>query len=125
MANVNNCLRKPFVMNENRTPGDRRTEARTTSDRYYSVQISKQEFEADYQFRIRNISPKGMCILVREDSLVMEHLHVGDILDMKFYPLNDADPVEKSKTEIIHIFKDQQGRFKGHYLVGLAILPDE
>ena len=109
-------------MNENRTVMDRRAENRTTNDRYASVQISKQELETDYQFKIRNISQKGMCILVREDSHVMQHLHVGDILDMKFYPLNASDPVEDAKTEIIHILKDEQGRFKGHFLVGLAIL---
>ncbi len=109
-------------MNENRTFPDRRSEERTTSDKYYSVQFSKDELEAEYQFKIRNISKKGMCILVREDSHVMEHLQVGDILDMKFYPLDESDPIVKSKTEIRHIQKDDQGRFKGHFLVGLSIL---
>lgn len=106
-------------MNENETNSEMRSEDRVFDNRYHSVQISKQEFELDYHFKIRNISTKGMCILVREDSKIMEHLHVGDILDMQFYPLKESDPIECSKAEIKHISKDDRERFRGHYLVGL------
>ena len=109
-------------MNENNTILDRRSESRTLIDRYYSVQFSKQELDAVYQFKIRNISGKGMCILVREDSNVMKHLQVGDILDVQFYPLEKSDSVAHSKIEIKHITKDDQKKFKGHYLIGLAKL---
>ena len=109
-------------MKENSMIFERRSEDRASNDKYHSVQFSKPELEAYYQFKVRNISRKGMCILVREDSNVIKHLHVGDILDMQFYPLKASDPVIYSKTEIIHILRDDQGRFKGHYLVGLATL---
>jgi hypothetical protein len=55
----------------------------------------------------------------------MEHLHVGDILDMQFYPSNKSDPIENSKVEIIHISRDDDGRFRGHFLVGLNKLGPE
>nr|CBX28443.1 hypothetical protein N47_G37670 [uncultured Desulfobacterium sp.] len=86
---------------------------------YHSVLISKREFELSYHFRIRNFSKKGMCILVREDSKIIEHLHVGEVLNMQFYPLKESDPIEYSKAEIKHISKDDRGRFPGHLLVGL------
>ena len=108
-----------ITMSENKPVIDRRSEHRDLVDQYYSVQFSKPGLEAVYQFRIRNISSKGICILIREDSNVLKHLQVGDILDMQFHPLEKTDPVKYSKTEIKHITKDDQGRFKGHYLVGL------
>ncbi len=109
-------------MSENKPVIDRRSENRDLVDQYYSVQFSKPGLEAVYQFKIRNISSKGICILIREDSNVLKHLQVGDILDMQFHPLEKTDPVKYSKTEIKHITKDDQGRFKGHYLVGLKKL---
>ncbi len=109
-------------MDANDSNLERRSEFRDLSVQYYSVQFSKPELEAVYQYKIRNISKKGMCILVREDSEVMNHLQVGDILDMQFYPLDKTNPVELSKTEIKHITKDDQARFKGHFLVGLTKL---
>ena len=109
-------------MDDNNSIRERRSESRDLIERYYSVQFSKPELEAIYQFKIRNISKKGMCILVREDSDVIKHLQVGDILDMQFFPSERTAPIEYSKTEIKHITKDDQGRFKGHYLIGLTKL---
>jgi len=101
---------------------DRRSEERTLIDRYFSVEFSKKGLDAIYQFKIWNISVKGMCIMVKEDSALMGHLTVGDVLDMKYYPSDESGPLQKSKTEITHITKDVEGRFKGHYLVGLSII---
>jgi len=101
---------------------DRRSEERTLIDRYYSVEFSKRGLDAVYQFKIWNISKKGICIVVKEDSALMGHLKVGDILDMKYYPSDESGPVEHKKTEITHITKNAHGRFKGHYLVGLSMI---
>jgi len=114
-----------IVMNENESSSERRSEDRLFSKKYHSVQISKPEIVLAYHFRIRNISKKGMCILVRQDSKIMEYLHVGDIMEMQFYPLKKSDPIENSKVEIKHISKDDNGRFRGHYLVGLNKLEPE
>ena len=100
---------------------ERRSEVRTLVDKYFSVEFSKKGLDNLYQFKIWNISSKGVCILVREDSDIMNHLSVGDILDMKYYPAEESSPAEYSKTEITHITKDEQGRFRGHFLVGLTI----
>ena len=101
---------------------DRRSEGRTLIDRYYSVEFSKKGLDAIYHFKIWNISTKGMCIVVKEDSALIGHLTVGDILNMKYYPSDESGPVEHKETEITHITKNAQGRFKGHYLVGLSMI---
>jgi len=109
-------------MNRNKNSAERRSEVRTRVDKFLSVEFSKKGVGSIYQFKIWNISSKGMCILVREDSKIMNFLSVGEIFDMKYYPVEGSSPAEYSKTEITHITKDDQGRFKGHYLVGLSIL---
>ena len=88
----------------------------------HSVQFAKKGFDIIYQFRVRNIPAKGDCILVREDSQLIVHLKVGDVLDTKYFAEEESNPFEISKTKITDIAKDDCGRFEGHYLIGLAKL---
>ena len=104
---------------------ERRSEPRGIIDRYYSVEFSLSGCSFVYQFRIWNISSKGICVLVKEDSDLLNHLKVGDILNLKYYTTDSSKPIEFLKTEIKHITKDEQGRFKGVYLVGLSILGNQ
>ena len=104
------------------TPLGRRSEPRETVDQYHSVEVDIASLDMVYQFKIWNISSKGMCILLREDSVVLNYIHVGDIMDMKYYLTESSRPAKHLKTKIQHITKEEHGRFKGHYLVGLSIL---
>jgi len=99
---------------------EKRSETREKLDQYYSVEISVRGIAYNYQFRIWNRSPKGLCVVVREDSALLKHLKVGDVLDMKYYSMDASLPTEFLKTEVRHITKDY-GPFKGHYLVGISI----
>lgn len=99
----------------------RRKEKRTLVDLYYSVEFSVRGLDAIYQFIIYNISSKGICILIKENSAVLTKLKVGDIFDMKYYPVKLMGPAEHLKTEIKHITMETQGRYKNHYLVGLEV----
>jgi hypothetical protein len=101
---------------------DRRFETRSRVDQYDSVEFSVNGLEHLYQFRIWDISPSGMGVLVKEGSEVLKHLKVGDILNMKYYREESLDQPEYLRTKIKHITKDDRGRFKGSYLVGLSIL---
>lgn len=65
---------------------------------------------------------KGICVAVKEDSALLKHLKVGNMSNMKYYPTDSSCSAEYLKTEIKHITKDKQGRFRGHVLVGLLIL---
>ncbi|MBA7714740.1 hypothetical protein ES703_123772 [subsurface metagenome] len=62
---------------------------------------------------------------MKEDSDLLNHVKVGDILNLKYYPADSSQPGELLETEIKHITKDEQGRFKGVYLVGLSILENQ
>lgn len=101
---------------------EKRSEPRTELEKYHSVEFRVSELGALYQFKIWNMSPKGLCILVREDSEILKDLEVGSVLDMKYYTTDFSQPPEELKTQIKHISKEPEGRFSGHYLVGLLVL---
>ena len=112
-------------MSENPTPKEnpeRRSEGRSASERYYSVEFTVSDLASVYQFKIWNISSKGMCILIKEDSKILPRIKIGDVITMKYYLTESLGTTEDVKTEIKHITKNDQGKFKGHYMVGLAIL---
>jgi hypothetical protein len=106
----------------NKAIPERRSEARATDSRYYSVQFTTEGLDSFYQFKLWNISPKGVCILVKENSEVLHHLVVDDVIEMTYYLTDSPGAFEKLKTQIKHITRNEDGRFKGHVLVGLAIL---
>ena len=100
---------------------ERRSVPRTTIDQYYSVDFSIGNESLLYQFKIWDLSPKGMCLLVKEDSYVLNHLKVGDIVNMKYYKADSSMPGDYMRTEIRYITKDEEGRFKGHWKVGISL----
>ena len=101
---------------------ERRAETRATAERYYSVQFTTKGLASFYQFKLWNISSKGICILVKEGSDVLNHLNVGDTLEMTYYLADTQGIHENLKTQIKHITKNDDGRFQGHFMVGLSIL---
>jgi hypothetical protein len=101
---------------------DRRSGQRKPPDKYYSVQFSLKNLASIYQFKIWNVSSNGLCILVNEDSDVLNYMEVGDVIDMKYYVSEQPGTTEDFRTEIRHITKHEKGRFKGHSFVGLLIL---
>ena len=107
-------------MTENRT--EKRAEPRQELEKYHSVEFRVTDQGSLYQFKIWNISAQGMCLLVRDDSEILNDMKVGTILKMKYYTTDFSIPPKELKTEIKHITKEDQGRFKGHALVGLYVL---
>jgi hypothetical protein len=91
-------------------------------DQYNSVEFSFDKLSVVYQFKIWNIESMSMCILIREDSSLLSGIKVGDIFPMKYSNSNSRESSEYLETAIRHIIKKDQGRFRGHYLVGLEIL---
>jgi len=111
-------------MKDNKTDDfyEKRTEPRTIIDKYYSVQFVIEPINSVYQFSLWDISTNGMCILIEEDSDVLNYLKVGDVFRMKYYPVELLGQTKLIKTEIRHITKGGKGRFKKCFKVGLAIL---
>jgi hypothetical protein len=101
---------------------ERRSENRERVNEYFSVEFLVEGTETIYQFRIWDLSPHGMCVLVKSDSVLLSHVKVGQTLNMKYYRDDASKPVEYLTTEIRHITRDESGRFKDHYLIGLSII---
>ncbi len=99
---------------------DRRSEPRKGADRLCSAEISLSGVPI-HRFKLKDISLNGACIVIKEDSSMMSHLKVGQVLNMKYYTPVKKNRPDLLKTEIKHITKPKQGRFKGHYLVGCVI----
>ena len=94
-------------------------------NQYHSVEFSLSGCAYVYQFKIRNISLKEICVLVKEDSDLLNYLKVGDILNLKYYTTNSFRPVEYLKTEIRHISQNDKERLRGLCVVGLLILENK
>jgi len=101
---------------------EKRLEPRKILEDYYSVEFEISPELPIHQFRIRDVSPSGMGILVNGKSAVLERLKVGDILEMKYNPAKPLDSAEHLRTEIRHITTIDAGPFRGHYLVGIKVL---
>lgn len=94
-------------------------------EEYYSVEIPLDGLDLLHQFRIWNIKPGTLFVVVKEESEILSRLRVGDTIEMKYYIMNPASPPKYLPTKIKHITKEDQGRFKGHIVIGLDILEDQ
>ncbi len=101
---------------------EKRAEPRIPTDQFYSVEIFITELSRRYQFKLRDISKTGIGIIVRDDSLVLEHLQVGKIMEMLYASPPRIAESELLKTRIEHISKCETGRYKGHHIIGLSII---
>ena len=88
---------------------------------FHSVEFSVNGLNVLYQSKLWNNSTSSMFALVKENSDILQWIHVGDVLNMKYYTRDSLCPTRNFDTKIDYIIKDMEGRFKGHYLVGLEI----
>jgi hypothetical protein len=116
--------RKLIMKKSEKERPDKRSEPRTILDQYRSVEFSLSKKDPIFQFRVQDISPSGMGILVNERSKALKYLKVGQVLLMKYNPENPDGSPEQMETEIRHITLVADGRYRGHYLVGLRIKND-
>ncbi len=112
-----------IVKQDIKYPAQMKSRYRTVIDQYYSVQFSIIGLINIYQFKLRDLFSKGMCIAVKEDSAIIKYIKAGDMLNMK-YCTTKSGPTENIKTKIKSINKIDQKRFKGHSLLWLSILDD-
>lgn len=111
-------------MDDERSPDnnqEKRSEKRTIADEFFSVQFHPKGLTSVYQFKIRDISSKGLCILIKDGSQLLEHIAVGDKLEMTYYRKDSTMNTQVMQTRIKHISKGEPGLFEGHHMVGLEI----
>jgi hypothetical protein len=111
-------------MHGNSEDFERRSEPRTRIDQCHSVEFSVDGIDIAYQFKIWNIASSSMSLLIKENSAILSRLNVGDTLNMRYYSDDSSLPQGDLSTKIRHITKNDEGRLKGHCLVGLEILED-
>ena len=100
---------------------DLRSEPRRTAHHYASVEFWVEDLNIFYHCKVRDTSPSGLCILIKEDSQVLNYLKIGQQIQMKCYKSSIEKDIESKHTEVRHIIKQEEGRYKGHVLVGLHI----
>jgi hypothetical protein len=91
---------------------------------YCSAEFLIDGLDLPYQFRIQDISEPCLYVLVKENSDIISRLKVGETLSVKYYSASSNSPKRYQKTAVRHITKNDQGRLRGHYLVGLEILEE-
>ena len=89
---------------------------------YQSVDLSVDGVDFSYRFRIWHNPPHSNVILIRKDSRILPHLRVGVTLKTQYYCPGEAFPEGVRETTIKEIFREEHGRFKGHFWVGLEPL---
>lgn len=114
---------KSYVM-EN-APQENWLESNLPFEEFYSVEIPLDGLEFLHQFKIWNIDPETLFVVVKEESEILACLRVGDTIKMKYYIVNPASPPKYLPTKIKHITKEDQGRFKGHVVIGLDIQEEQ
>jgi hypothetical protein len=91
-------------------------------DLYYSVEIPVSELGLIYQFKIWRMDSIPMFVTVGADSGLLPWLHPGDRVRMKYYSPDPVHPCANLDTEICGLKKQEAGRLRGLYIVGLEIV---
>jgi hypothetical protein len=100
---------------------ERQPEPAKQAEKYHSVEFLIHGLDAIYQFKLWEIQPSLLGIIVREDSSILPWLKAGERFNGKYYSGGSAYPTAM-ETQIQDINKIEQGLFKGHYVAGLKIL---
>jgi hypothetical protein len=76
---------------------ERRSEPRILADPFHSVQFAIEKKVPIYQFKLRDFSPSGLCILVRDDSAVLKGSRKNNLAELALrFGLDLADPKEQN-----------------------------
>jgi hypothetical protein len=78
-----------------------------------------------YQLKSRDLSDKGAGIVVTPDSNLLKTIEVGQEVNVRFVlpkGYNFRGPSGHFRSRVVHITEIQEGRFKGHMVVGLSFL---
>ena len=111
-------------MSKDKSPGqpaERRSELRINEEPMRSVEL-KLPSVPTYLLKAKDSSQSGLCLLVKEDSNILEHIHVGQIVNIRSYSEDNMELSEILLSEIKHITNKVKSPYTGHQLVGLRVL---
>ena len=76
-----------------------------------------------FQLKVRDISDEGVGVLVRPDSKFLNLIEIGNEVSVKLVlPRNYSGPSGNLRARVEHVSEIQEGRFKGHMIVGLFFI---
>ena len=107
------------TLTENRA--ERRSEIRENSEKMQSLELKLPNLPI-YVFKVKDTSSNGICFLVKGDSDILNHIQVGQVLNMRCHAEDITKPSEVFISEIKHITKIDKGPYENHQVVGLMIL---
>jgi hypothetical protein len=94
---------------------------REEADRGHSA-IIRISGAPDFHVKLKDISKNGACFIVNSDSSLLNHVKVGDRVDIQLHLTDGANKAAFYKSKILHITEAVGGRFNNHFMVGLGIL---
>ena len=99
---------------------DKRSEVRLQAKSYYHAEIRLVGVPV-YEVKIKDLSSKGTSILVKKDSLLMNHLKSGRTVMIRYFLESRDKPSTMNEATIKHITEIKEGQFRGHFSVGLHV----
>ncbi|RTZ99285.1 MAG: hypothetical protein DSY90_01690 [Deltaproteobacteria bacterium] len=112
------------VINSGHGP-EQRMAKRKLIDKFYSVQFSLDKKVPIYQFKLKDISDFGLCIIINQGSPILTKIRKNEKLDMTFCAADAPSETIQLKTKIAHITPNKHGKYKNHVLMGLSIVDEE
>ena len=76
-----------------------------------------------YQLKLQDVSPSGAGVIVRRDSRFLSMVSTGQELNLRLIsPSNSGIITGDYKAKVEHITELREGRYAGHFVVGLSML---
>ena len=100
---------------------DRRSESRKSAKKCYGAEIRLDGIPV-YEVKLKDLSPKGACIIFENNPSLLNHLQVGQELKVKYFLEDRSKPSEILLAKVKHITEVEVSRFNRYYLAGLSIL---
>ena len=76
-----------------------------------------------YQLKLQDVSPGGAGVIVRRDSKFLSMVTVGQELNLRVLSPGSSEIITGDyKARVEHITELREGRYTGHFVVGLSML---
>ncbi|RJQ86389.1 MAG: HU family DNA-binding protein [Desulfobacteraceae bacterium] len=74
------------------------------------------------RFRLKSVSEGGTSFWVREDSVILRNIRVGQEIDIRIHNGPPAVAAAMFRSRIVHITKSDSPETKGYFILGVQIL---
>jgi hypothetical protein len=106
-----------------RRPEERRSEERQPADPLCRAIVRVSGIPV-YEFRLKDVSRNGTSFAVAEDSAILRHVKIGQILEIRYHYPDESKSAVLYRSEVRHITRVERGPLEGHYLVGVRIVSE-